>query len=226
MTNPKSNSTDSASGSFKMLRAMVGIGVLCALLIVMTFETTYPRIQRLQAEALQEAVFKVLPGTSKTKTYELQDGKFLEISGSEKSSGQLVYVGFNNSGKLVGVAVEAKGQGYAGTIRILYGYDPGMEKIIGFHVLESLETPGLGDKIEKDGKFLANFRALDVSLSDDKSKIKNPVKTVKRGEKNNDWEIDGITGATISSRAIGNIIRSSTDRLVPVIYENIDSFKP
>lgn len=226
MTNPKTNPSDGDSGSFKMLRAMVGIGVLCALLIVITFETTYPRIQRLQAEALQEAVFKVLPGTDKAKTYELRDGEFSEISGSEKSSGELVYAGFDKSGKLVGVAVEARGQGYAGTIRILYGYDPNSEKIIGFHVLESLETPGLGDKIEKDARFLANFKALDVSLDNDKSTIKNPVKTVKRGEKNNDWEIDGITGATISSRTIGIIIHNSTDRLVPLVYNNKGQFKP
>lgn len=224
MDNNKSNQPQEATGSFKMLRAMVGIGIICSLLIVMTFETTYSRIQRLQKEALQEAIFKVLPGTEKTKTYELQKDRFTAVN-DEQSSGQLVYAGFDKSGKLIGIAVQAKGQGYAGTIRILYGYDPSTEKIIGFHVLESLETPGLGDKIEKDPKFLANFQALDVALSTDKSSIKNPVKTVKSGEKNNDWEVDGITGATISSRAIGSMIKKSTRDMVPLIYKNRDEFK-
>lgn len=225
MDDNKLNQPQETTGSFKMLRAMVGIGIICALLIVMTFETTYSRIQRLQKEALQEAIFKVLPGTEKTKTYELQNDRFTAVN-DEQSSGQLVYAGFDNSGKLIGVAIQAKGQGYAGTIRILYGYDPSTETIIGFHVLESLETPGLGDKIEKDPKFLANFQALDVAPSADKSTIKNPVKTVKSGEKNNDWEIDGITGATISSRAIGNMIKNSTRDMVPLIYKNKDEFKP
>ena len=38
-----------------MLRAMAGIGLICALLIVLTFEGTLPRIERLKAEALEKA---------------------------------------------------------------------------------------------------------------------------------------------------------------------------
>ncbi len=78
---------------------------------------------------------------------------------------QVVYAGYDENDKLVGVAVEASGQGFADILRILYGYDPDKQKIVGFYVLESKETPGLGDKIEKDLNFLANFKALDVSLS-------------------------------------------------------------
>ena len=33
------------AGNIKMLRAMVGIGVLCALLIVLTYEGTFDRIE-------------------------------------------------------------------------------------------------------------------------------------------------------------------------------------
>ncbi|MCB0583886.1 MAG: FMN-binding protein, partial [Phaeodactylibacter sp.] len=40
----------------------------------------------------------------------------------------------------------------------------------------------------------------------------------------NPWEIDAITGATISSRAIGSILGESTKRWVPVIYNNTESF--
>lgn len=212
------------TGSFKMLRAMVGIGVACALLIVVTYEGTSSRIKNLRTEALQAAIFKVLPGTSDTRAYTLEQGEFTATtvqSGAER----LVYAGFNEEGDLVGIAIEAEGQGYAGIIRILYGYDPNSEKVIGFHVLESLETPGLGDKIEKDPTFLDNFKALDIGLNSDKSVVKNLVVTVKRGEKKNEWEIDGITGATISSRAIGSIIGKSTAELAPLIFKNKEGFK-
>ena len=61
------------------------------------------------------------------------------------------------AGKLIGVAVEAMGQGYADTIHFLYGYDPINQRIIGFKVLESKETPGIGSRIETDKRFFFFF---------------------------------------------------------------------
>ena len=222
-TNPKN--TVSTASSMKMLQAMVGIGIICALLIVLTFEGTLPRIERLRAEALEKAIFKVLPGIAKTETFQLNESKSFSIVGDEKVQGQVVYAGYDENDKLVGIAVEGSGQGYADIIKVLYGYDPVKQAIIGFYVLESKETPGLGDKIEKDDNFLANFKELDASLTDDHSAIKNTVIPVKQGTKENPWEVDGITGATISSRAIGNILGSSTEQWVPLIYSNLATFE-
>ena len=211
-------------GSLKMLQAMVGIGVLCALLIVLTFEKTLPAIEKNKAEALEKAIFKVIPGITKTKTYQFdQNNKIVAVT-NENEVGPFVYAGFNDRGEFTGLAIEASGLGYADIIRILYGYQPETEKIIGFYVLETKETPGLGDKIEKDENFLANFKDLDVSLTDDQSILKHQVVTVKHDTKENPWEIDGITGATISSRAIGDIIGSSTQHWIPLIYKNKEKF--
>ncbi len=41
--------------------------------------------------------------------------------------------------------------------------------------------------------------------------------TVKEGEKTEPWQIDGITGATITSEAIGNILNDSANTRVPVL---------
>lgn len=213
------------ASSTKMLQAMVGIGIICALLIVLTFEGTKPRIEKLRAEALEKAIFKVIPGMVTKRSYQLdQNNSFIEM-GSEDKAEQLFYAGYDENGKMVGVAVEASGIGFADVLRVLYGYDPDEEAIVGFYVLESKETPGLGDKIEKDDDFLANFKALDVSLLDDKSALKNKVIPVKHGAKENPWEVDGITGATISSRAIGDIIGSSAEQWVPLIYNNKETFE-
>lgn len=221
-TNIQANST---TGSAKMLRAMVGIGLICALLIVLTFEGTLPIIEKNKAEALEKAIFKVLPGTVTKKTFKLDDQQvFTEITNAEKEV-PLVYAGYDENGELVGIALEAAGMGFADVLRILYGYDPEKEQIIGFYVLESKETPGLGDKIEKDPAFLANFEALDVSLKENEEALKNTVVTVKKGEKEKPWEIDGITGATISSRAIGDILRSSTAEWVPILHQNKKVFE-
>jgi electron transport complex protein RnfG len=207
------------SGNTKMLRAMLVIGIISALLIVLAFELTLPRVQKLKAEALEKAIFKVLPGTVSTQAFGINTkGEFIEIENNDKPA-STYYAGYNENEKLVGYAVEAAGQGYADIIRVLYGYNPNEQILIGFQVLESKETPGLGDKIEKEQRFLDNFKALDVSLSNE-GQLKNKVVTVKQGKKQKPWEIDGITGATISSRAIGNIIGTSTMEVIPMLFNN------
>ncbi len=65
------------------------------------------------------------------------------------------------------------------------------------------ETPGIGDKILTDKDFLANFNALDVQLNADLTALANEVKTVKHGTKTEPWQVDAISGATITSRAVG-----------------------
>jgi electron transport complex protein RnfG len=216
--------TTQSASSLKMLQTMVGIGIVCALMIVLTYEGTLPRVEKLKAEALEKAIFKVLPGTAKTQAFRLDENNGFLSYQEKEASDQVVYAGFDESNQLVGIAIQASGQGYADILRVLYGYDPEQQTIVGLHVLESKETPGLGDKIEKDPAFLENFTALDVSLNQDFSALNNIVLTVKNGAKKNPWEVDGITGATISSRAIGNILGMSTAEWIPLIYNNKTNF--
>ena len=143
--------TSSSASGQKMLQAMVGIGMICALLIVLTYEGTRDRIEKNRAEALEQAIFKVLPGITRTAPYlATAEGKFLPATADNAKEGKLVYAGYNAEGDLAGIALTASGQGYADIIRVLYGYDPAQQAIVGLYVLESKETPGLGDKIEKD----------------------------------------------------------------------------
>jgi electron transport complex protein RnfG len=71
-------------------------------------------------------------------------------------------------------------------------------------VLESRETPGLGDKIIKDDTFLANFRDLAV----------DPEVVVVKAGRSRDNEVDAISGATISSKAVVRIINESNARWI------------
>lgn len=222
---PVSPQTNPSEESKKMLIAMVSIGIFCALLIVLVYEGTKERIDRLRTEALEKAVFKVLPGISSTRMFLLGgDENFTPIEAPDGKN-PVVYAGYDDIGEFIGVAIEASGQGYADVIRILYGYNPHSQTIMGFYVLESKETPGLGDKIEKDETFLSNFKALSVKLDPESAQIQNKVIPVKQGGKSNPWEVEGITGATISSRAIGNIIGESSSVMVPLIYNQIETFK-
>ena len=242
--------------SWPMFRALVGIGMLCGLLIVSVYVLTGPVIARNEARALEEAVFRVLPGATSSHTFVLtDDGRFRSAqagtptdsagaeegtptySGMETEAGtptdsgtpgreikagtptdRMVHAGYDDNGSLVGIAIQAQGMGYQDVIRVLYGYDPTRETIIGMQVLASKETPGLGDKIEKDTAFLANFEALDVGLTPDGRSLQHEIVAVKGGEKSQPWQIDGITGATISSKAIAAMLRESSAQWVPAIH--------
>ena len=211
--------------TWHMYRAMVGVGVFCGLLIVTAFQVTQPIIERNKAEALQEAIFHVLPSASTSRTYRLDESNGFKLLEGKARSEQLVYAGYDDQEELVGLAVEAKGMGYQDVIGLIYGYSFAEEAIIGIQVLESKETPGLGDKIETDQDFLQNFERLDVSLRDDLSELANPILPVKHGEKSNPWEVDGITGATISSVAIAKILNQSAQYWVPRIRNNLGNFQ-
>jgi electron transport complex protein RnfG len=208
-----------------MYRSMVGVGLLCGLLIVTVFQVTRPTIERNKAEALQRAIFQVLPAARSSTTFVLTGDERFEVLQGEGAGRQLVYAGYDEQQQLVGLAVAAQGMGYQDVIRVLYGYSFAEDAIVGIRVLESKETPGLGDKIETDPGFLENFVRLDVALTDDLSAIANPIEPVKPADKEHPWQVDTITGATISSKAIANILSSSSAYWMPRIRRNLDDFR-
>ena len=198
-----------------MYRAMVGVGAVCGLLIVSIFQWTRPRIERLREEALERAILEVVPGAASSRTYvEAEGGAFAPQAAGEHAA-RRVHAAYDGSGELVGLAIEAAGMGYQDTIRLIWGYSPDLETTVGLKVLESKETPGLGDRILSDATFLDNFRALDVAVAADA--LAHPVVAVKHGAKNEAWQVDGITGATISSKAVAKIVGESAAAWAPEI---------
>ncbi|MFN8641135.1 MAG: FMN-binding protein [Candidatus Binatia bacterium] len=209
-------------GAWEMYRAMVGVGLVCGLLIVSAYVGTGPIIARNRAAMLQHAIFQVLPAAHATRTFRLAGDDRLEPVAEAAGADRVVYAAYDPQGQLVGVAVEASGLGYQDTIRVLYGYVPGASAIVGIHVLESRDTPGLGDRIESDPAFLQNFAHLDVALAAGGEQLAHPIKAVKHGTKSEPWQVDTITGATISSSAVANIIGASAAFWVPRIHRNLD----
>ncbi|MFT5125548.1 MAG: electron transport complex protein RnfG [Verrucomicrobiales bacterium] len=175
-----------------------------------------PVITRKRAEALSTAVLKVLPGATTKRAFMVEDG---QLRPAGVSAAEEIYAAYDQGGTLVGIAIPAEGMGYQDTIRSIYGYDPEHERIIGFHVLESRETPGLGDRIGIDPGFLKNFAALDASLAANGNTL-HAITAVKRGEKSEAWEIDGISGATVSSVAVANLLQTSAAKWMPLIQQN------
>ncbi len=196
--------------SIKLILTLAIAGLISGIAIIAIYETTLPTITAYKAKVLREAVFKVLPGVSKIQKLQYIDNKLQPID-LEENNQETIYAGFDSEENLIGYAIIASGPGFQDAIQILYGYLPKKDLIVGMEVLDSRETPGLGDKIYKDADFQANFKSLTVKPS---------VVFVKKGMKSASNEVDSITGATISSKAIVNIINKSNTKWLDRIHMN------
>jgi len=183
----------------------LGIAGMCSgLAIVGIFLVTQPMIERNRAEALEAAIYRVLDGARTRVAFVLREGKLARFESPDGSlpKEEAVYAGYDEGGALVGFAVPAEGPGFQDTIKLLYGYNVAKKRVVGMEVLESRETPGLGDKIIKDMNFVGNFRDLAVE----------PAIAAVKGGRSGENEVDAISGATISSVAVCNIINAANSR--------------
>lgn len=207
-----------------MYRALVGIGLLSGLLVAGVYEVTKPIIEANRAEMLERAIFDVLPAAASRRSFAMLSDEGFAPLGDGTTAERVVHAGYDDEGVLVGLAIQAEGMGYQDVIQVLYGYSFEEEAIVGLRVLDSRETPGLGDKIETDPLFLANFERLDVSLAESGAALEHAIESVKRGEKSSPWQVDAITGATISSKAIATILDRSAGFWMPLVAESAGAF--
>lgn len=203
------------TSAWSMYRAIVGIGAFCALIIVTVYQATADRIRENQERFLAQASAEVLPAATNTVAIALAaDGTLMRAT----TTGDLpAFLGYDRDDHLVGAVIAAQGMGYQDNIRVLYAYSFEQNAIVGFKILDSKETPGLGDRVEKEPHFIANFERLDASLNATGESLANPIVTVKQGQKTGPWQLDGITGATITSEAIGKLLDQSASRWVPAL---------
>jgi len=189
-------------GSTRLVATLGLAGLLSGLIIVSVFEATRPTIVAYQAKVLRQAVFKVLPGTTRMQRLVHREGRLL-VKETEDQDEEALFGGYDAQGRLLGYAIPSAGPGFQDTIRLIYGYRPDARRVVGMEILESRETPGLGDKIYKDAAFVADFQSLAIDPR---------IETVKRGTKAAVNQVNAITGATISSKAVVRIINQGNAR--------------
>ncbi len=194
----------------RLIISMAIAGFFSGLIIIGIYLTTLDTIKENQARELREAVFKVLPGVSQMQKMRFIDGQLQKVT-DEEIDNEALYAGFDANHQFVGYAIQTSGPGFQDIIRLLYGYRPDRQRVVGMEILESRETPGLGDKIYKDLSFVANFHNLAVSPT---------IKVVKKGKKSANNEVDAITGVTISSKAVVRIINESNQRWLKRLAES------
>mgnify|MGYP001547783387 FL=1 len=191
--------TTAPPSSLRLVMTLAIAGLLSGIAIIGIYETTLPTITANKARELSEAVLKVLPGVTRMQALVYRDGELVVVATPEKDE-PVIYGGHDEQGAFVGYAVPAAGPGFQDTIALLYGYMPDDRQVVGMEILESRETPGLGDKIYKDADFVAEFSALLVDPE---------IVAVKKGTKTGPNQVDAITGATISAKAVVRIINEA-----------------
>ncbi len=110
----------------------------------------------------------------------------------------IVYKANASDSSHVGWVLRGRGQGFADVIELLVGVDAEVTKITGMYVLGQKETPGLGDYITR-----ADWRGQFSG------KPATPPLEVVKGEPAQAHEIRALTGATISSVAVSDIVNAT-----------------
>ncbi len=177
--------------SYKMFIVLTLVTILSGGLLSALNNVTEPRIKEHRANELKAAIADVLPA------HDYYD----EIS----KGPMILYVGKTKSdSKTVGIATRLIGSGFQGKISIMVGIKPDFTKLTGFKVLEQLETPGLGTKIVEDPSNKSKpfwFPEQFIGLT-----FKPSITVIKNIKPTKPNEIQAISGATISSKAVVDIL--------------------
>ncbi len=174
------------NGIVRMILALTLVGVFSGLTLVFMYKYSMPRIKANMNADTDRAIKELFPG-----------------SGRVKKINETLYELYDGNGKPQGYAFITEGNGYQGAIKIIAGVDPSIKTMEGIEILESQETPGLGAEISLP-PFKDQFKGLSLT---------HEIEYVKNEKPQKPYEIEAITGATISSRAVVNILNKGISDL-------------
>ncbi len=169
-----------------------------------------PRIEDNKIKETMERIPLVLLGGEKARQLmemeaplSIEPGR-ISVEKQGRTKFYNVYGASFETGDPAGWVIKASGQGYADRIELLVGLDRDVEKITGLFVLDQKETPGLGNKIVEEA-----WQAQYINKAVDK-----PLKVVKGGAADS-YDIDAISGATISSLSVTGIVNQAISDIAP-----------
>jgi electron transport complex protein RnfG len=169
-----------------LILAVVVTCVVAAAGLAATYAVTRDRIAE-QDRLAQEISLKAAMPDGDTFE-EVTDESVL--SAAETAAGDVQvnggFVALDSAGEEIGWGLRLGSRGYGGYAQLVIGLDTS-GSVTGVSVLSHAETPGLGTKVVENDEFLAQFTGLPEAFT---------AKDVKA--------IDGISGATKSSRAVKN----------------------
>ncbi len=177
------------------LRLVVTLTLICLIsggLLAGFDGLTRERIAKVNIQRRQTALEAVLPGTNQYDNTPISDAVTVRHLDRDWT-----FFTARKAGVFAGAAVETGSpNGYSGKIRLMFGFDA-EGKSVGIAILEQKETPGLGANIDTK-KFRDKLAGIDL--------LKTNWHVKKDG-----GDIDHITAATISSRAVVDAVREALD---------------
>ena len=175
-----------------ILLPVLAIVIMAGLVLGLTLGINGLAVNNAQAEHLK-VMQTLLPG-SKEFTVEHYDGEDANIRSVHKGE--------------TGYVIETVTRGYAGDITMLIGVS-GEGKVTGLTIRDMSETPGLGMSAMWDWDFLGQFLGLEGGIA-----IGTAGEDAFSGATGSDTAetevyIDGISGATVTSKAIVRCVNSA-----------------
>jgi electron transport complex protein RnfG len=124
-----------------------------------------------------------------------------------------IYKILDAQGDIQAWILPGKGSGYADVIELIIAVDATGDTVLGMSVLKQAETPALGDRISKR-EFQSNFTKGLTTTG-------RPITVVKGAIEANPMlnQIQAITGATVSSKSVSEIVNKTVASLKPFIQE-------
>lgn len=173
---------------------VIFLSVLFGAILVWVQISLSGRIEANKKQATFEQIPALVPGASPEKTQELA------ITGTDGKPAR-VYQVFDETGTHIGWVFPGIGQGFGDAISLIVGLDSNAETLTGLYVLDQKETPGLGNFIQ-DEEFRSGFTGKNVSA---------PL-TACAGEPVQPQQVKAVTGATISSKAVCDIVNTTVSK--------------
>ncbi|MCP4653230.1 MAG: FMN-binding protein [Candidatus Omnitrophica bacterium] len=172
----------------KIISVLTIVCLVCGFLLSFVYSGASEKIESNTKKAISDAIANLAP--------------FAENIEEIKLGEKIAYKLFDKTGNLTGYAFIAEGQGYQGKIKMLAVIDINLEILEGIEIIESIETPGLGARIQEEF-FRKQFQSLSVL----------PQITYTKDIPENSNQIKAITGATVSSKAVVNILNKRIKEL-------------
>jgi len=172
----------------KMLVVLTTIGLVSGGCLSLISNWAYPLIAANQKAETERAIFLVQP-----------NGKSYEVVAD---AGFEIYKVFDENKRPVGYSLVYEGNGFQGKIRLMFGINEELTKVTSLEILDQVETPGLGTKVTEDF-FRDQFKELETTPN---------IGWVKGAPPEKPNEIQAITGATITSKAIVEIMNAGIDK--------------
>lgn len=204
-----------------ILKPTISLFMICLVvsaLLGLTNAVTKDKITeraRLDSEA---ARMEVLPAAVSFEAYGEDELEALKKSpggdGSSMDPVKEAYIAKGSDGGRAGFVILAEVKGYGGKVRVIVGIDT-EGKVSDYKIIETKETPGLGSKASEPA-FRKQFTGFVPA---------GPLKVIKGTKKNNE-DIDAISGATITSKAITAAVQAALDAATALVksVSSVSSF--